>query len=140
MARYDLALRRLGIRAKPLPPLEVIEKLYMDTDEGRIFLARLDSLIDAVRMANADLLMVGFPMLEQIRARRGLPQAKFSAIAANKNTLFVDLYDAFLSSSDKGQVVFEADGLHPNGAGHFIAAREILGALREHGLLREQMP
>jgi len=135
MARYDLVLRRLHLRAEPLPPLEAVERLYVGSPEGERFQIGLAHLIRSVRDNGAEFVLVCFPMAEQLRARRAAPQAALRGFAASLEVPFVDLYPAFVAAAGDGEAVLDEDGLHPTRLGHHIAAREVVGALHRANAL-----
>lgn len=131
MSRYDILLRRLGFRAEPLPSLEQIERLYLAGPEGNRFRALLARLAASVETSGARLVVVCFPLADQLNARNARPQAALAAFARSLGIEFLDLFPAFLAAGgDKTDALFDADGLHPNATGHALAAREVLTALR----------
>jgi lysophospholipase L1-like esterase len=137
MTRYDMLLRRLGLRGQPLPPSEAIERVYVGSRTGSLFLARLDELIDSVRQTGAGFVLICFPMGEQLQTQRAVPQAALRRFAASRDLPFVDLYGPFLDASRTGRRALDADGIHPTVNGHLVAAQETLealqGTLRSHG-------
>jgi lysophospholipase L1-like esterase len=131
MSRYDILLRRLGLRSEPLPPLDEIEQLYADSSEGRRFRALLGRLAASVEASGARLVMVCFPSRDQLTAGRARPQAALRAVARKLGIEFVDLYPAFLSATMAGRGgLFQPDGVHPGALGHALAAGEVVAALR----------
>jgi hypothetical protein len=130
MTRYDILLRRLGLRRQPLPPLQAIERVYVGSRTGSLFLAHLDELIGAVRDTGAAFVLVCFPMGDQLRTQRAVPQAALRRFAASRDVPYVDLYGSFLEAFRTGRRVLDADGIHPTADGHLIAAQEALEALR----------
>lgn len=131
MSRYDILLQRLGFRAEPLPPLDQIERLYLASPEGKRFRTLLGRLAASVESTGARLIVVCFPLATQLRASDARPQAALAAFAHSLGLGFLDLYPAFQTEGgDKPEMLFDADGLHPNARGHALAAREVLTALR----------
>jgi lysophospholipase L1-like esterase len=131
VSRYDLLLRRLGFRAEPSPPLDQIARLYTTSLEGRRFRAVLGRLAASVQSSGARFAVVCFPLGEQLRNHDARAQAALSSLAGRLGVDFVDLYPAFLTESGgRPEALLAADGLHPNAAGHALAARETLGVLR----------
>jgi hypothetical protein len=131
MTRYDILLRRLGVRAEPLPAVDQIERLYLATPESTRFRGLLARMAASVESAGARLLVACFPLADQLKAHNARPQAALTAMTRTLHIEFLDLYPAFNSAArGRPEVLFDADGLHPNAAGHAVAAAEILTALR----------
>jgi lysophospholipase L1-like esterase len=131
MGRYDVLLRRLGVRAEPLPPLGQVERLYSASPEGRRFRGLLAHLADSVQSSGARFVVVCFPLADQLESHDARPQAMLVGLARTLGIEFVDLYPAFLAAAGgRPQTIRDADGFHPNAAGHALAAQETLTVLR----------
>jgi lysophospholipase L1-like esterase len=130
VARYDLLLRRLGFRAEPLPRLDQVEKLYRDGPEAERFLAAFARLSTSVRLSGARLLVLCFPLADQLKDRDDRPQRALAPLVGELGVDFLDLDPAFLAAGGATpQALFDADGLHPNAAGHALSAGEALKTL-----------
>lgn len=131
MGRYDVLLRRLGLRTEPLPPLDELERLYSTSPEGRRFGNLLSGLATSVRSTGGRFVVVCFPLADQLKNGDARTQAVLDALARRLGIEFVDLYPAFLAVADgRTQSLLDPDGLHPNAAGQTVAAQETLSALR----------
>ena len=131
MGRYDILLRRLGFRAEPLPPVDQIERLYLAGPESQRFRGQLARLAASVESTGARLVVVCFPLADQIKARDARPQAVLAALTRSLGIEFLDLYPGFLAAGyPRPEALFDADGLHPNATGHALAALEVLTLLR----------
>lgn len=130
MSRYDLLLRRLGVRAEPLPVSAELDLLYDGSPEAVQIRGRLMSLVESVRQRGADLILLCFPTADQLGVEDPRPQAALKALSASLGVTFIDLHPAFVRASRAHGHVFDADGLHPNAVGHETAARELVGAVQ----------
>jgi lysophospholipase L1-like esterase len=131
MTRYDLLLRRIGIRAEPLPALDQLERLYVGSPEAARFRRFLTRFAESVTDAGARFVVVCFPLADQLRARDRRPQAAVADMGRAIHLEFLDLFGPYqLAARGRPALLFEADGLHPNAAGHSVAAREIVNMLR----------
>lgn len=132
MNGYDLALRSFGFRAEPLPPLARIERLYVGSREADAFEARLAELVGLVDGTEARFVLMVFPLEDQVRARRALPQLRLAAVARELGIEYLDLFPVFLKATEPHHpaTLFDPDGLHPNPMGHELAATALLELLR----------
>jgi lysophospholipase L1-like esterase len=130
MNGYDRLLQHLGVRAQPLPPLDALERLYSTGPEAERFRVLLTNMAGRIRSAGAMLLIVCFPLADQLEARDPRAQVVLSEFARSQRLEFIDLYPRFLANAQgRPSTLLDRDGLHPNARGHDVAARATLESL-----------
>jgi lysophospholipase L1-like esterase len=130
MTRYDLLLRRLGVRAEPLPALSEVDLLYEGSPPAVRVRERITALVHSVRSQGAEFVLVCCPLRDQLPLAEPRAQTALRSLSSALGVAFVDLQPAYaIAARETGRALIDADGLHPTALGHEVAARELLALL-----------